>query len=212
MALRILSLSAALIGLATVSTAQSVEVTAGLGVTSNYISNGHTLSNDKPAVQGYIEGSFSGFYGGIWMSSLNDGTDNTETDLSLGYRNELPNGLGYDIGYTRYLYNNSGNCCGEFALGMDYSPSDVTTVGGSVSYDPGSKVNTVELTGDYALNDQFSLSGSLGKVQHAQTYADLGVSYSLNDTSTVDMRYHDANDARGRLVVGLAFDTSLFSR
>lgn len=212
MALRILPLAAALIGLASASNAQSVEVTAGLAVTSNYVSSGHTLSNDNPAVQGYVEGSFSGFYGGIWMSSLRDGTDNTETDLSLGYRNELSNGLSYDVGYTRYLYDNSGNCCGEFALAVDYSLSDAATVGGNIAYDPGAKVNSIELTGDYSINDQLSLSGALGKVQRAQTYAEIGLGYSLNDTSTLDVRYHDANDARGRLVVGLAFDTTLFSR
>lgn len=212
MALRSLLLSAALIGAASLSNAQSVEVTGGLSVATNYVSSGHTLSNDKPVVQGYAEAVFSGVYGGVWMSSLNDGTDNTETDLSLGYRNELSNGLAYDFGYTRYLYNNSGNCCGEFALGMDYGLSDTTTVGGTLSYDPGSKDKTIELSGEYALNDQVSLSGAIGKIQNAQTYAEFGGSYSLNETSTFDLRYHDANDSRGRLVLGLAFDTTLFSR
>lgn len=205
-------LSAALISAATLSNAQSIEVTGGLAVTTNYVSDGHTLSRNKPAVQGYAEAVFSGVYAGVWMSSLNDGTDNTETDLSLGYRNELSNGLSYDVGYTRYLYDNSGNCCGEFALGMEYGLTDAAIVGGSLSYDPGSKDKSIELTGAYTLNDQLSLSGAVGKIEGAQTYAEVGLGYSLNETSTFDLRYHDANDSRGRLVLGLAFDTTLFSR
>lgn len=212
MLLRFLLIPAALLGLAIPAAAQSVEITGGLALTSNYVSGGHTLSNEKPAIQGYVEGSFSGAYAGIWMSSVNDGTDNTETDLSLGYRNELANGLSYDLGYTRYLYNNSGNCCGDVTLSMAYALSDAASAGGEITYDPSSKTKTLELTGEYAMNDALSLSGTLGKVQHGAAYADIGVTYGLSDKSSVDLRYHDASDDKGRLVLGLAFDTTLFSR
>ncbi|MGO4907545.1 TorF family putative porin [Pseudorhodobacter sp. W20_MBD10_FR17] len=212
MRLRIFLMPATLIGLAMPAAAQSVEITGGLALTSNYVSGGHSLSDDKPAIQGYVEGSASGVYAGVWMSSLNDGTDNTETDLSLGYRNELANGLSYDLGYTRYLYNTSGNCCGEFALGMTYALSDAASAGGQISYDPSSKIKTLELSGEYAMNDTFSLSGALGHEQWGATYADAGVTYSLNEKSTMDLRYHDASDDKGRLVLGIAFDTTLLSR
>lgn len=176
------------------------------------MSNGKSLSNENAALQGYVEGSVAGAYAGVWMSTLRDGTDDTETDLYLGYRNELPSGLSYDVSYTRYLYNNSGNCCGELALAMGYAVSDIANVGGKVAIDPSSKTKSIKLNGDVALNDQLSLSGTVGKVQNAQSFMDMGVTYALTDKASVDVRYHDANNDKGRVVLGLAFDTTLFSR
>jgi uncharacterized protein (TIGR02001 family) len=210
--LRFLLIPAALIGLAIPAAAQSVEVTGGIALTSNYVSSGHSFSNEKAAIQGYVEGSASGAYAGLWMSSMNDGVDKTETDLSLGYRNELANGLSYDFGYTRYLYNNSGNCCGDFALAMAYPLSDAISAGGKFIYDPSSKAKTLELSGDYTMNDALHLTGTLGKEEKGAAYGDIGATYNLSEKSSVDLRYHNASDDKGRLVLGLAFDTTLLSR
>ena len=45
--------------------AQEFALNYGVALTSNYIDNGTTQSDDKPALQGYNEGSYGLFYGGL---------------------------------------------------------------------------------------------------------------------------------------------------
>jgi len=210
--IRSLLLAAFLVGPAAMAQAQSLEVTGGLALTSNYVWRGTTLSDDKPAFQAYVEAEASGAYAGLWISTMDDGTDTVEADIYLGYRNELANGFNYDLGYIRYIFNNSGNCCGEFALSVGYALSDTANLRAKLAYDPSFKINILEVAGDYALSDAFGLSATLGKVQSGSAYGDFGVTYALSEKTAFDLRYHDANDNKGRLVLGLMFDTTILSR
>lgn len=211
MTLRPLLVAAALIA-APYAHAQSLEVTGGLALTSNYMSKGTSLSDNNPALQGYVEADSSGAYVGLWMSSVDGGADNVEADLYLGYRNSLPNGLNYDIGYTRYIYDKSGNCCGEFTFGIDHVQPGAANLGASLAYDPASKTRTVDVSAGYEFSDQLGLSATLGKVQRGPTFGDIGLTYAVSDMTAFDLRYHDAKNDKGRVVLGLNFDTTLFSR
>jgi uncharacterized protein (TIGR02001 family) len=55
--------------------AQEFALNYGVAVTSNYISDGVTQSNDNPALQGYVEGSYGLFYGGVWASTVDFADD-----------------------------------------------------------------------------------------------------------------------------------------
>lgn len=110
------------------------EVSMNIGATSNYIWRGVSQSGNAAAVSGGIDyGHESGFYAGMWTSSLGgadadttDTADNSsqgfpETDLYLGFGGEAA-GIGYDVGYIMYMYSPAED-------------SDFSEVYGSASYE-----------------------------------------------------------------------------
>ena len=114
-----LACSAALLG---VSATAQAELSGNIGVTSNYMFRGATLSGDEAAVSGGLDWAHeSGFYVGTWASSLGSAND-TEVDLYLGFGGEAA-GLGYDVGVLRYNY-------------LDTEDIDYTEVYGSISWEP----------------------------------------------------------------------------
>ena len=84
--------------------AQEFALNYGVAFTSNYIDNGTTQSDDHPALQGYVEGSYGLFYGGVWASTVDFpedpefGGDNLEFDLYAGIRPTLGD-LSFDLSY-----------------------------------------------------------------------------------------------------------------
>ena len=92
--------------------AANAELSANIGVTSDYLWRGVTQSGHEAAVSGGIDyshnfvegnGSSHGFYAGMWTSSL--GGDYHELDGYLGFSGEISD-FGYDVGYIYYKYLN----------------------------------------------------------------------------------------------------------
>ncbi len=79
-----------------------VPLTANIGVTSNYIWRGQTLSKDLSAVQGGVDYVHdSGFYAGTWTSSLFGG--DYELDIYAGYSMSA-GPVDLDFGALSYQY------------------------------------------------------------------------------------------------------------
>jgi len=102
------------------------ELSANIGVVSNYYFRGFSETDGGAAVQGGLDWeSPTGFYVGTWASNVDfgDGTS-YELDLYLGFANELDNGLGYDFGYLYYAYPDApdsadfGEIYGEFSFSL----------------------------------------------------------------------------------------------
>jgi uncharacterized protein (TIGR02001 family) len=104
---------------AVMAPAQAEGVSYNIGVVSLYKSSGvdaddrqapaddgvKRAKNFRPAVQGGFDYDFgNGFYVGNWNSTGKFGKADFEIDLYAGYANELANGLGYDVGVTRFIY------------------------------------------------------------------------------------------------------------
>ncbi|MCU4675841.1 TorF family putative porin [Catenovulum sp. 2E275] len=91
------------------TSAMAVEgLSANVGVTSNYFWRGMTQAADEAAVSGGIDyAAASGFYAGTWVSNVNFGSGDTETDLYLGFSGETES-LSYDVGYVYFNYANAG--------------------------------------------------------------------------------------------------------
>lgn len=100
--------------------AAHAELSANIGVTSNYIWRGVTQTDDGAAVQGGIDWAHeSGFYLGTWASNIKWGTDvssGVEVDFYGGYGGQF-NDFGYDLGLIYYYYPDS-----------DYDDSDFTEI------------------------------------------------------------------------------------
>lgn len=120
--------------LPSVTFAQEVEFSFGALIASDYISDGESLSGDKPVLQGYVELQYGRVYVGVWASTLDDGTDTAEADITIGYRQSIGD-VDIDINYARTIYDKSGDCCGEFAIYAEYPLTDDATLGGGISFD-----------------------------------------------------------------------------
>lgn len=170
-------------------------------------------SDDTLAFQPYIEGEVNHFYAGLWLSlSSNDVAQ--EVDLYLGYRNETATGMSYDVGYTRYIYpDDGGNCCGELTLNLGLQAGDKLALGIEAAYDPDASVGTASISGNYSITDNLTAGAAVGVTENGTEQEwELGTTYSLSDTTAVDLHYFEGSDFPGYLELTLSFDTTLFSR
>jgi uncharacterized protein (TIGR02001 family) len=191
-----------------------VSFSYGVALTSNYISRGTTQSDDHAAVQGYVEASIGILYGGVWASSVDFNTpDKAELDFYAGIRPEIGD-LSLDLGYVRYYYDDSGDCCGEWYAKGAYAFSETVSAGGEYYYDNENDthwaVATTEVSG---LPMELTFSGQVGsdfgslKLGSADKVAwNAGLSHALGDNGTIDLRVHDSNYDPMRFVATVSFD------
>ena len=193
--------------------ASAFDIAFGAAVTSRYISRGVDQSTG-PAVQGYIEPSYGIFYAGAWFSTVDFGAgdpDEFEVDLYVGVRPEFGN-LSLDFGYVRYIYDASGDCCGEIYGKASYAFTDTLSVGAELYYDPEAETTYGALNTEIGLPYDLTFSAAIGAWLTDNPDDDFdwnaGISYTFNDLITVDARYHDSTAGNGRFVASIAFDTS----
>ena len=102
----------------------AAEVSANIGVVSNYLFRGVTQTDDSAAVQGGLDYAHeSGFYAGTWASTVDFGPDsaNYELDLYAGYGGSIGD-LGFDAGYVYYAYPDGDDLdFGEIYGSLTYS-------------------------------------------------------------------------------------------
>ena len=198
--------------------AQEFALNYGVALTSNYIDNGATQSDDKPALQGYVEGSYGLFYGGVWSSTVDFpgdpefGDDNLEFDLYAGVRPTLGD-FSFDLSYYRYLYDSSGDCCGEFVLIAQYPVADFGEVGVEYDYDPVGDTRWGELAGALTFVEVWEVGGAVGTDWGSEEWGEddkvawnAGVTRSVGDVASVDLRYYDSNYDPGTAVLTIYLD------
>ena len=195
--------------------AEQAKAYLGVTLTTDYILDGLSQTQGRPAVQPYLEVEFPpGFYIGAWLSNVDfgDGTDRIETDLYVGLRGEI-GAFGYDVTLFQYYYDETGYCCGEFVAALDfpiYGP-----VYGSAAYH--SFLNgTYAVEGGLGLSlpEDFDLTGTFKTDGIGDTWT-IGLSRRLTDTLRADLRYHDASYAEATTTLSLSWDTewdALFGR
>jgi uncharacterized protein (TIGR02001 family) len=197
----------------------SFALSYGINFTTNYIDDGATQSDDKPAVQGYVEGSYGMFYAGVWSSTVDFGEsgdefddDRFEFDLSVGIRPTFGD-LWLDLNYTRYIYDDSGNCCGDIILIAGYPVADFIEVTGEVDWDPEQTTTWTQAGAGVTFGDVWLVGGNVGTDFGTEEWGerdkvafDFGVSRGLGDIGTVDLRYHDSNYDPGRVVLSIGAD------
>lgn len=198
--------------LSTLHAQTAPEFSFGLNATTNYIFRGESQTDDNPALQGYVEGSLGGFYAGAWASNVRIDDDRIELDLYAGFRNEV-GALAYDLGYVRYIYDDSGDCCGEGYLALDYGFTETASFGASYFYDFDESTSWLEARAGAEVGDLFRIDytigtdfGTLDLGDDDKIAWDIGVNRPLGEIVSVDLRYHDSNYDPGRLVLSVAAD------
>ena len=103
---------------------------ANVAMTTDYRFRGISQNDKDFAIQGGFDYAHdSGFYAGIWASSVDFQIQtvddaSSEVDLYAGFSGDFGNGLGYDVGVLTYQYPNADSS-------LDY---DFTEVYGKLSY------------------------------------------------------------------------------
>jgi uncharacterized protein (TIGR02001 family) len=172
------------------STASMAEVSANVGVTSNYLWRGVTQSADLSAISGGLDYSHeSGFYAGTWTSSL--ASSQYELDLYAGFSGEASK-VSYDVGLIQYMYP-----VGDVKL--DFTEAQVTVGYGPASLYVAQTIDTedsslagdslyVALSAETAVSKDYtvgftygSFSGDDIKAGFGDDYSHLAVSLSKDD-------------------------------
>jgi len=191
------------------------DLAVGVAFVSNYISQGATLTENKPAVQAYVEASYDMFYAGTWISNVRaEDVKDAEIDLYAGIRPSF-GALSLDFGYVHYYYPKDPNNYGELYAKGSYALTEQFSAGAAYYHDVFVDTDWLDLTASVnGLPWDTSLSGKVGTDFGSQGFDtdkiawDLGISRTFAEVVTVDVRYHDSNYDSGRVVAKLSFDTT----
>lgn len=174
--------------------------------------------DDQPNVSSlalYAEAEASGFYAGVWARAANvDSYD--RLDLYLGYRNDLDSGFSYDLGYYRYGYiNDRTSDYGEITFGVAQTIGEQASVSLDLAYDPKNKLGNAYVGVELYPAERWTLSANYGTYQVAgasnEQEWDFGGTYSVNDTTAVDLRWYDGSEyVQGYVGLSVTFDTTIF--
>jgi uncharacterized protein (TIGR02001 family) len=132
-----LACGVALLGASAVAQA---EFSANVSLVSDYVFRGITQTDNDPAIQGGFDYSHdSGFYAGVWASSISESVYGTsmELDTYIGYATEI-GGFGLDFNANRYNYpstDNDDNNTNEFSVTVS-KDFEVAAVSAKVAYSP----------------------------------------------------------------------------
>jgi len=133
------SLGIALLSSLWAEPAGAVDLSAELGIVSDYRYRGYTLSAGKPALQGSLTLEHgSGAYASIWSSTIDepDFDADIELDVAAGYWLELSESLGLDLSATYYVYpSEPGSNYAEASAVLERSAGP-TTLRAGFSYVP----------------------------------------------------------------------------
>lgn len=144
-------------GLIAAAGVAQAELSANLGVASNYYFRGVTQTDDAAAISGSVDYSHdSGFYLGTWMSNVDfGGKEDMEVDFYGGFGGDIgDSGLGYDLSLLYYWYPGAG---GDQQGGeLDY-----TEVAGSLSFGPVAATLAYTVDSEYDDDDAPFIEGDI---------------------------------------------------
>jgi uncharacterized protein (TIGR02001 family) len=192
-------LSAAPVLAADAAPASPHTFTSNVGVVSDYLYRGISQTNAQPAIQGGFDYAHSsGFYAGVWGSSISWLTDTPlitgatnaplELDTYFGYK-AAAGDVGYDVGFLRYNY--PASYVAPMPAGA--AKADTNEIYGAVSY----KFVSAKLS--YSLGNTFGIDQSKGT-----TYFDLSANYPIADTGIIANAHWGKQSFKGAVANGLA--------
>lgn len=149
--------------------ASHAELTANVGLSSDYRYRGISQSRLKPALQGGADYTQGGLYVGVWASTIKwikdfGGDANLEIDVYGGLKGAISKDLSYDVGVLTYQYPSNK---------LDPS-TNTTEVYGALSFGPGT------LKYSHALTDAFGALDSENSF-----YLDLSATFDVQGFAVV---------------------------
>ncbi len=197
--------------LATVALAGSAAATTPLlggtlsynvAATNDYVFRGDSQSSTKssqPAVQGGVDYTHGIFYAGAWASTVkwdySNGTKDLEVDVYGGVK-PVYKDFSFDFGVVTYNYGTKDLDFTEVKAAVSH-PLYKGTIGAAF-YDnvTWGESGYYEINGSYPLTDKLTLSGAVGEsalLGAKYSTANLGITYAINPTVSLDLRASDTN-------------------
>jgi len=194
--------------------AQGISVNLGVDLTSNYVDEGATASNNQAAIQPHIELSSGIFYGGLWLSNIVSGADTMESDVYFGVTGDIgggSNGLSYDVSYKRVYFDSTGDQGGGLEANISYAPSDPLSYGVTFKNDLNGGPLGLELGVEYAFANGLGLSVEAGRTLESGSAAfwNIGISKDITDNASFEVAYHDTETTSPLYTATLSFATDL---
>ncbi len=194
--------------------AQGPTVNVGVDLTSNYVDEGATVSNNQPAIQPHIELSSGIFYGGLWFSNIVSGADTMESDVYFGVTGDIgggSNGLSYDVSYKRVYFNSTGDQGGGLEANISYAPSDPLSLGVTFKNDLIGGPMGIELGAEYSFANGLGLSVEAGRslASGSAAFWTVAVAKDITDNASFEVAYHDTETTSPLYTATLSFATDL---
>ncbi len=136
---------------------RKLELSANVGLTSDYVFRGFSQTAEHPAIQGGFDATYGMLYAGVWASNLDFGATGAgkdvadiELDLYVGITPKL-GPIDLDLGVIGYLYPGASDVGSELdylelKFGASFSPANGLTLGGTVYYSPEYTANAGPVT------------------------------------------------------------------
>lgn len=178
-----------------IAKAEEANFSFGADLTTNYISKGFTQTESRPALQPYIDLAYGPAYLTFWGSNARfGGVDDIELDIGVGLRPDIEL-IDLDFGFVRYFYAKDKANYGEAFVKASYALTSTGRVGLSYWREVYAKYNTFYLNGSISeLPWDLTLSGGIGSdfgsrnLSQDAVYGDIGVTKSLSDNFSIDIR------------------------
>lgn len=192
----------------------AADLSGAVTLTSEYIYRGQAVSNHDPAISIGIDYEHdSGFFGGIWASSIEltnrFGSRDTELDYYVGYRFEPARPLAVSISAIRYTYPGQRGSFDYahvegFVSATLYERYSIEFAYTDDLYGMGEPARHWGARAEWPAADFWIVSGGLGLADltaintDRYSYWDLGLSTRWSSI-TVDIRWHDNEPIGGVL-------------
>ncbi|ESQ94310.1 TorF family putative porin [Asticcacaulis benevestitus] len=180
------------------SAQEAGKLSYNLAVTSNYVWRGVTQTDDNAALQGGVDYKKGTFYAGVWGSNVDfpygDGKASTEVDLYMGLTPSVGD-FNFDFGAIAYTYPSSGgDTISELKAAVSHSMGK-GAIGAAIYLDTETLEEPYyEVNASYPISDKWSVSGALGQYEaYGYTTKNIGVTYAINSTLGLDLRWADAS-------------------
>ncbi len=221
-----------IIGLAVLATAATAgvasaegTVTANVGITSDYVFRGISLSDNGPALQGGIDWASDAWYVGAWGSNVSEGL---ELDVYAGFTPST-GPIDWDFGVIGYFYPGADDDGAEFdyfegKIAASHDFTEQFNAGAAVYYSPENFGDTGDATywevnAAYQITDAFAINGAYGN----QTIEEPNGPGSEDDYNTwnigathafhgfeIDLRYHDTDIDAGSDIENYTYGESSY--
>lgn len=192
--------SLAVVALAAAPLLAAAQLSANVSLNTSYKFRGQDQTDNKIALQGGFDYAHaSGFYVGNWNSNVNWLPGNSlESDIYGGYKGEAA-GVGYDVGFIRYMYPGAGVAnTNEVYAGVSlagFGAKYYRTV--SDQYFGGSKAGYLSLSYSTEISKGLTLSAGVGftDFKSGTDYTDysVGLGYDLGEGYSVKAAFVGAN-------------------
>ncbi len=198
------------------------DMSANLGVASNYLFRGVSQTGDAAAISGSVDYSHeSGVYLGTWMSNVDfGGKEDMEVDGYAGYAGEMGS-VSYDLSYLYYWYPGAGGDAqggdldfGEVSVGLGFGPLSATfayTVNaeadGPGPFQDGDMYYSLGFSPDWSYEGfapsflvgyyDFTDDGKAGVGDLSYMHWSVGVSKDAGDFGSFSVNYEQTDDVTG---------------